>query len=368
MRRERIKRCATAAFVFALVFLFLQRLLVPKYATELFHGNMISEYYASAKDHNIIFIGDCEVFATFSPVVLWEEFGVTSFVRGSAQQLVWQSYYLLEETLRLERPDVIVFSVLAMQYGEPQSEAYNRLTLGGMRWSRSKIRAIQASRTEEEDFLSYVFPLLRFKDRWQEIGTEDFRYFFRRPQVTVNGFMINSGIRPPSDFSPPPLRRANYDFGEKAVYYLQRITNLAAYNDIPLVLVKAPTLYPHWPVQWNEQIVNFAEKNNLLYVNLLEYIYDIGLDFSKHTFDYGYTLNVFGAEKTTRFFGEILVNEFDLHNIRKEFERPEGCVFPIILTPQYVRWAETTELYHRVIARQLAEIERYGTIQNFRAE
>jgi len=355
MKRERIKRCLIAIAVFVLVFLFLQQLLVPKYATELFHGNMIREYYASAKDHNIIFIGDCEVFATFSPVVLWEEFGVTSFVRGSAQQLVWQSYYLLEETLRHERPDVIVFSVLAMQYAEPQSEAYNRLTLGGMRWSRSKFRAIRASRTEDEDFISYVFPLLRFKDRWRDINASDFRYFFRRPQVTVNGFMINSEVRPPSDFSPPPLRRADYTFGEKAFYYLERITKLAALHDIPLVLVKAPTLYPHWPVQWDEQVFEFAMKNNLLYVNLLDYIYEIGLDFSAHTFDFGYTLNVFGAEKVTRFFGSILVNEFDLPDRRNE---PDTVA----------RWAEKGELYRRVIVRQLTEIESYGSIQNFRVE
>ena len=355
MTKQRLIRCGTAAVAFVLVFLFLQQLLTPKYATELFHGNMIREYYASDKDHNIVFIGDCEVFATFSPVTLWEEFGVTSFVRGSAQQLVWQSYYLLEETLRHERPDVIVFSVLAMQYAEPQSEAYNRLTLGGMRWSMSKLRAIQTSQTEEEGLLSYIFPLLRFKDRWREVGLEDFRYFFSRPQVTVNGFMINADSRPPSDFSPPPLRRANYDFGEKPFYYLQRITDLAAAHDIPLVLIKAPTLYPHWHDAWNEQIVEFATSNNLLYVNLLDYITEIGLDFGLHTFDYGYTLNVFGAELTTRFMGEILVNAFNLPNRSNEAQTA-------------VRWAEKAELYHHVIARQLQEISSYGSIQNFRVE
>lgn len=346
------KRVLIGVIAFVLVFLFLQRLLTPKYANTLLHGNMIGEYYGSTRDHNIIFIGDCEVFGTFSPVVLWEDFGVTSFVRGSAQQLIWQSYYLLEETLRHETPDVIVLSVLAMQYATPQSEAYNRLTLGGMRWSPSKFRAIQASRTDDEDFLSYLFPLLRFKDRWREVGAEDFRYFFTRPYVTTNGFMINAGVRPPSDFSPPPLRRASYDFGEKPLYYLQRITDLAVAHHIPLVLIKAPTRYPHWHDAWNLQIKNFALNNSLQFVNLLEYIYDIGLDFTQHTFDYGYTLNVFGAEKTTRFFGQWLVDNFTLPH------RHEAT--------QY--WQQLSQRYHDVIRRQLAEIEQYGSIQNFRAE
>ena len=354
MKYKRIFRCTVAIVVFTIIFLAIQQLLTPKYVSELIHGNMIREYYTSAKDHNIIFIGDCEVFATFSPVVLWEDFGLTSFVRGSAQQLVWQSYYMLEETLRIERPDVIVFSVLAMQYAEPQSEAYNRLTLGGMRWSRSKVRAIQASRTYDEDFISYVFPLLRFKDRWREVGADDFRYFFRRPQVTVNGFMINAETRPPSDFSPPPLRRATYDFGEKPLYYLQKIADLAADNDIPLVLVKAPTLYPYWHDSWNMQIIDFAMKNNLRYINLLNYIYEVGLDFAVHTFDFGYTLNVFGAERVTRFFGEYLTSEFPLLPDR----RGEAVTA--------THWNASAARYHETIARQLMEIDEYGAVQDFR--
>ena len=49
-----------------------------------------------------------------------EKYGITSYIRGSAQQLVWQSYYLLEETLKYEKPKVVVFNVLAMKYNEPK--------------------------------------------------------------------------------------------------------------------------------------------------------------------------------------------------------------------------------------------------------
>jgi len=351
--REEIKKIIFAVVTFVLVFLFLQQLFMPKYLDGAnTHGNMIREYYRSAMDHNVIFIGDCEVFASFSPVVLWDEFGMASFVRGSAQQLVWQSYYILEETLRLETPDVIIVSVLAMQYDAPQSEAYNRMTLDGMRWSTSKMRAIDASRTADEDWLSYFFPFFRFKDRWREIGAEDFKYFFRRPQVTLNGFMIRSDVRPASTFIPNIPRRATYQFGDKPLYYLERIAALAEENEIPLVLIKAPTLFPSWHSEWSEQINDFALKNNLRYINFLDYITEIGLDFSLHTFDGGYTLNVAGAEKLTRFFGEILTAEFELPDRRNEPETAQ-------------RWAEKSELYHRIIARQLTEIEKYGEILDF---
>ena len=80
--------------------------------SEIPEGNLIEEYYKEEKKHDVIFIGDCEVFSNISPITLWEKFGITSYIRGSAQQLIWQSYYLLEETLEYEKPKAVVFNVL----------------------------------------------------------------------------------------------------------------------------------------------------------------------------------------------------------------------------------------------------------------
>ena len=341
-------RLGASLAVCAVVFLALQRLLMPKYATQAFEGNLIAEYYLSAMDHNIIFIGDCEVFAGFSPVALWEELGVASFVRGSPQQLLWHSYYLLRDTLRHETPDLIVLSVLAMQYAEPQSEAYNRLALDGMRLSPYKLRAARASMTEGEALLSYVFPLLRFKERWRELSGEDFRHFFARPRVSVNGFVIRADARP-AGWLPAPMPRASLEFGEKPLLYLGRIADLAAARGIPLVLVKAPTLFPHWHGEWDAQIRGFAAARGIHFVNFLDYADSIGLDFSMDTFDGGATLNVFGAEKLTRFFAGWLDENFSLPDRRGEPGTAE-------------RWREKGEMQRRTVARQLEELGRNGAI------
>ena len=123
----------------------LQRLLMPKYMGDIVEGALISEYYKETTDHDVIFVGDCEVYENFSPITMWEDYGITSYIRGSAQQLIWQSYYLLEDTLRYEKPKAVIFNVLSMKYNEPQKEAYNRMTLEGMRWSVSKVKDIRAS-------------------------------------------------------------------------------------------------------------------------------------------------------------------------------------------------------------------------------
>ena len=346
-------KVTVSVLAFVLVFAFLQRLLMPKYASIAIEGNLIREYYDSNMKHDVIFIGDCEVYANFSTIALWEEFGIPSFIRGSPQQLIWKSYYLLRDTLNRANitPRVVVLNIMAMQYAEPQYEPYNRLALDGMRMSATKLRAVSASMMEDEDMLSYIFPFFRFKDNWRELGAEDFRYFFRNPQVSISGFMVRADVMPVG-FLPGPLYRANYDFGEKPMYYLDKITALTREHGIELILVKAPTLFPHWFDEWDEQIVQFAEENDLIYLNFLNYIDDIGLDFSEHTFNAGGHLNVFGAELLASFFGEFLVNNFGLPDRRTE---PEIASY----------WDIMSEQYHNLIAIQLEEIERYGSIQTF---
>ena len=152
--KKKIIGCLGIVLSGAVILGFLQALLMPKYMTENREGALIGEYYRETENHDVLFLGDCEVYESFTPPTLWEEYGITSYVRGTPQQLIWQSYYLLEDTLRRELPQAVVFNVYAMRYGEPQNEAYNRITLDGMKLSPTKLRAVKASMTEEETDLA----------------------------------------------------------------------------------------------------------------------------------------------------------------------------------------------------------------------
>lgn len=320
-----ISAAATLAVTLCLLW-FLQALLVPKYASESREGNLIAEYYGDAGDHDVIFIGDCEVYENFSPVTLFNEYGITSYIRGSAQQLIWQSYYLMAETFRYETPKVMVFNVLSMKYDTPAStgnqstrEAYNRMTIDGMRWSKQKLECIKASLTNEERekdaFWSYVFPILRFHDRWSQLKGEDLKYVFKRPQVSDNGYLMQVGVKPLGDeHVEKPL--ADYSFSQSNWDYLDKMADLCADHGTELVLIKAPTLSPVWWDQWDEQIEEYAKKRGLTYVNYLKHQDEIGIDWSQDTYDTGLHLNVYGAEKMSRFFGRMLVENFGLEDHR----------------------------------------------------
>ncbi|MBQ7335468.1 MAG: SGNH/GDSL hydrolase family protein [Clostridia bacterium] len=319
--KKTICLCTCILLLTGVLLLFAQALLMPKYMSTSREGALIGEYYANASNNDVIFIGDCEVYESFTPPTLWEEYGITSYIRGSAQQLIWQSYYLLEETFTYESPKVVVFNVLSVKYGEPQNEAYNRMTLDGMCWSSSKINAIQASMTEDEDFLSYVFPLLRYHSRWSEIAAEDFRYLLSRDIVSHNGYLMQTGVKPMTETSKG-FALADYTLPAVCMEYLEKMRVLCKENGAELVLIKAPTnnWKYYWYDEWDVQIADYATTHDVDYYNFIPLAEEIGIDWSTDTYDAGVHLNVYGAEKLTSYFGQILSANYGLEDRRTDAE------------------------------------------------
>lgn len=314
--------------------LLLQAVLMPKNIPE---ARLIGEYYANASGNDVIFVGDCEVYENISPITLYEEFGIASWIRGSPQQTVWQSFYLVEETLRYESPKAIVFNVLAMKYDTPEStgnpvrrEAYNRITLDTMRWSGSKFRSIMASMTEAErkslGLAGYLFPILRYHDRWSALTREDFD--LRPDPVSHCGYLMATGVKPYEGFLPEPVP-ADFRFGQRSWEYLNKMVDLCREKGVQLVLLKTPSLHPCWWPEWEEQIQSYAQEKDLLYLRVDEE--EAMIDWSTDTHDGGLHLNVYGAEKASRWLGNALKAALSLPDRREE---------------ESILWEERIKRYH----------------------
>jgi hypothetical protein len=252
---------------------------------------------------------------------MWEEYGISSYLRGTPQQLAWHSYYLLEETFKYESPKVVVFNVLSLKYGEPQDEAMNRMTLDGMKWSTSKIKAIFESMTEDESFLDYMFPLLRFHSRITQLEADDFKYAFSDPErVSHSGYLMKKEVYPMPDalIGQEGIPLYDYTLPKTSMEYLEKMRKLCEDNGSELVLVKAPTnsVTYWWYDEWEEQIVSYAEEHELAYYNLVPLCDEIGIDWKTDTYDAGVHLNVYGAEKTSRYFAGILAENHGVSDRR----------------------------------------------------
>ena len=125
---------------------------------------------------------------------------------------------------------------------------------------------------------------------------------------------ILSKIKVPSNIS----MITNYNI---YIIFLSNISNIfiissSSNNNITFILIKAPSLYPYWYEEYNNQIIEFAQKYHIDYYNLKDNIDDIGIDYSIDTYDGGIHLNLTGATKLSNYFGKILVDKYKLTDYR----------------------------------------------------
>ena len=154
---------------------------------------------------------------------------------------------------------------------------------------------------------------------------------------------------------PRARKLPNYELSDICYDYLKKMTALCKENDIELVLIKAPSIYPHWYDEWDEQIEDYASENGLLYINFLKYTDEIGIDFQTDTYDAGLHLNLSGAEKLTKYFGKLLSDEFNLADRRDDEQLSKV-------------WIEKEAFYIDIMEKQYAELEELGYIKAFNSK
>ena len=350
-----VKGFVTAVLLIAVsivLFWFIQRLLMPKYQVGVVEGSFTEEYYKENVPHEVIFFGDCDVYENYSPIKMYQEYGISSYIRGSGEQYIWQSYYLLRDTLRYETPKVVVLTVHGLQFDKPRNEAYNRMTLDGMKWSQDKVDAINASMMPGETFASYVFPVLRFHDRWKELTPTDFKHIFSKDITSHNGYYMRCDVIPFTQY-PPQQPLMNPNFGSNAMGYLDKIRELCDSKGIKLVLVRAPLEYGWYP-QWDKNVEKYAAQYGLTYLNFNNYTKEIGLDLTKDTYDAGVHLNLTGAEKLSVYFGKYLKENFSLTDYRND---------PAVSA----EYKKKISFYDFMREDQEREIREYGELKSYGA-
>jgi hypothetical protein len=225
------------------------------------------------------------------------------------------------------------------------------MTLDGLRWSSSKWNAIKASMMPNEHMVDYIFPILRYHDRWQDLKPSDFEFWFHKNTNTFNGYYMRVDSMPERKFpSPKPLQDPN--LGREPMTWLNRIYELCKENGIQLVLMKAPTQYPTWYPQWDRQIMEYAASRGIDYFNYIHLRDEIGLDMTQDTYDGGLHLNLSGAEKMAAYIGAYLDSTYSLTDYRLD---PEVSA----------KWDDVIAAYNELAAAQYAELEEYGELRSW---
>lgn len=262
------------------------------------------EFYKQEKNQvDVLFLGSSNAYSNINPAILWQNYGISSFLLCGSGQPIWNSYYYLKEAYKTQKPELVVLEVFTMAanptgYDELSNLPSNILSL---KWSKDKIEAMKVS-TNKNDFSDILLGLPIFHNRWSEVFEGDI-YPWKYDEC--NGAM-EKGYYPVFRFDSFVQPEYNSEIIQmpqsKHTEYLERIIELAEKNGSQILLIKTPYVLDESYDAIYNGVAEIAQENEVTFINMNEYTEKIGFDFSACMADTVHLNNV-GAELVTNFLG-----------------------------------------------------------------
>lgn len=209
--------------------------------------NKVAGFYNEEKDQfEVMFFGPSHAYAAFSPLVIWEEAGVRSYVFATQQQPLWATYTYIEEALKTQSPALIVLEC-RMAFGdreyyiEGDDKGVSYSYMDDLPLSWEKVELAGQSAPDPENRFGLLFNFMMYHGRWKDLNRDDLT--FRRSQARdpYKGFVM---LPPQEAFQPRPAVEGvagTAPLLEKNQYWLEEIIRLCRDAGAELWIVKAPS-------------------------------------------------------------------------------------------------------------------------------
>lgn len=284
----------------------------PKFAA---HQGMLSGFTEEEKNSvDVLFLGTSNMFHTSNPVVLYEDTGITSFNFGSSSQSLNMTWMYFQEALKTQTPKVVCLEMLGCR-----DDLNHNLYEPGLRWgfthftnNNLKYKAIyQQLGKIDSEYLSYVFPLFRYKDRWKELKQVDFSN--ELPEKYWKGCAVSHQV---TEVAYPETywSTEDWELEESNRQMLDNIKNLCDEKGIELILFKSPTP-TLWKNVYSKAVAEYADENNIPFIDYNTKLEELGISTKTDFMDAGH-LNVAGSVKVTRDLGRYLKANYELKDHR----------------------------------------------------
>ena len=301
MKRGRTLRRLVAAVCFCALFCALFAGATQLLRNKDSAGAILSLYEEPRDSLDVIFIGSSHILNGAFPLELWHEYGIASNNLGQHGQSIPISYYMAQEAIRTQHPDLIVLDAYMLYYPDLiyEGDGNSHKSIDNMAWAAPKLRAIFDLFTWEDRW-DYLVPLSFYHTRWKELTAEDFAPI----DTTGKGCEVRLETT-----AYDPVEPVDPDYtqplSETALEYFDRLVELCRTEGVELVLVCAPFLATAEQQGQMNAVGEVAQAYGLTYWNFLTRLEEIGFDPETDLYDYSH-LNANGALKFTRALGAEL--------------------------------------------------------------
>ena len=299
--------------------------------------NKVGGFYNEEDRFEVMYFGPSHAYAAFSPLAIWEETGVKSYVLATQQQPMWATYTDVKEALKTQSPALVVVE-FRMAFSDqeyfaekdtiPVSYAY----MDDLALSWDKVKLAGQSAPDWESRFGLLFNFMMYHSRWKEMHRSDFT--FRRSQVRdpYKGFVMLAPQETPQPRPPIETVGGTTPLLEKNQYWLEEIIKLCQEKGVELWLIKTPCNLELEEKPMLNTVKATAERYNVPFHDFNEDYYSMGL--TQDMFYDAHHLDALGADRFSRYFaGDLAVARPNLET-----------------DPDNVAWAADLEEYKAALA------------------
>lgn len=280
-----------------------------------------SYYLEKPNSFDAVFLGASSIYYGVNPLVLWAEYGISSYNRASLAQSGLVSYFRLKELLKTQRPKVIFLTpTYLVNFEKGIYNTVDEAALDTMPLSSTKIALVaELMRVMDPGMVTELLPAISNHNKWKKLDRENISRIFAKVLPT-KGAGISLVVEPQQireDRLIPTERTLPYHLDHK-VYYDQLI-DLAKEQNIRVVILVLPRM--DWTYAFHNTFQNYARERNveLLDMNLPDLYETIAINPAKDYFDFVH-LNIAGMVKVNQTFGKLLLTEYGLPSHKGEVD------------------------------------------------
>lgn len=218
-----------------------------------------------------------------------------------------QMYYVLKEILKTQKPEVIVIETFSFVETEPENrEILARRAFDYFPLSRNKVEAV--TYCTDQEYATYLFPIMKYHTRWKELSSTDFGYRFRKDLWENMGRTCRADKNAmeqedeyfSQDFSAVTEKQK---LGSRAEEKLQDILSIAKEEDIKILFFSIPFkeqlgVNSVESIQMNNYVeASYVDGDRINMLDLNKKIEEIGFGY-QYLFNEGHC-NQRGAKKIT---------------------------------------------------------------------
>lgn len=278
----------------------------------------MKSFYLQKEDTvDVLLVGSSHIYCNVNTGLLWDEYGMSAFDLGGAEQPYWNSYYFIKEALKTQRPKVIVMNatIPGIRFDEYQSEVWLTTNLYGMHWNENRIMNTKVSAIKDS-FWRILFPMNEMHGRYNDLSKDDF--VDKNYDISYKGFDYRATIIP---FEKPDITGVTecQPIIPKQEEYLRKIIALCKEENIPLLLVSVPFVVTEDAQKYYNYEFQIAEEEGVDYLDFNKMYDEVGIDFATDMAEELH-LNISGSQKFTRFLGQYIKDKYETADHRGDIK------------------------------------------------